>query len=77
MLYFSKIPRTQKTMNNEEEVMNIKISKISFLGEARVIGSINGTKVPDELNQKLKEELARADQPVNLGKLIMELSSET
>ena len=77
MLYFSKIPRTQKTMNNEEEVMNIKISKISVQGEARVIGSINGTKVPDELNQKLKEELARADQPVNLGKLIKELSSET
>ena len=55
----------------------LKISKISFQGEARVIGSINGTKVPDELNQKLKEELARADQPVNLGKLIKELSSET
>ena len=52
MLYFSKIPRTQKTMNNEEEVMNIKISKISFQGEARVIGSINGTKVPDEPETK-------------------------
>lgn len=56
--------------------MGINITGGSFGGSAKIIESINGTKVSEELNEKMKEELAKASQPVDLKELIKRITAE-